>query len=108
MRLKAPLRQYGLKEALKVDVFVLNRAAVLLGIVEGKPEREAILETAESTRLIRQVVDFLLLPKAGYEKLPRPGRCRLWAQIARSGQLRNFSNSEHYCVHRTFVGARFQ
>jgi hypothetical protein len=44
MRLKAPLRQYGLKEPLKVDVFVLNRAAVLLAIVEGEPEREAILE----------------------------------------------------------------
>ena len=45
----------------------------MLGIVEDEREREAILEMAESTRPIRQVVAFLLLPQAGYEIVLQPG-----------------------------------
>jgi osmotically-inducible protein OsmY len=71
MQIKAALVQYGLKEPLNVDVVVLNDTAVLIGIVDDEQERAAMLEIAERTKSIHHVVNFLLLPEPGYEKLLR-------------------------------------
>ena len=71
MQIKAALVRYGLKEPLNVDVVVLNDTAVLLGIVDDEQKRAAMLETAERTKSIHHVVNFLLLPEPGYEKLLR-------------------------------------
>jgi osmotically-inducible protein OsmY len=72
MQIKAALVQYGLRAPLNVDVVVLNDTAVLIGIVDNEQERSAILETAERTKSIHHVVNFLLLPEPGYEKLLPP------------------------------------
>jgi len=71
MQIKAALVQYGLKEPLNVDVVVLNDTAVLIGIVDDEQERAAMLEIAERTKSIHQVVNFLVPPEPGYEKLLR-------------------------------------
>jgi osmotically-inducible protein OsmY len=71
LQIKAALAQHGLREPLKVDVVVLNDTAVLVGIVDNEQERATVLAAAKNTRPIQQVVDFLLLPEPGYEKLLR-------------------------------------
>jgi osmotically-inducible protein OsmY len=71
MQIKAALVQYGLKQPLNVDVVVLNDTAVLIGIVDDEQERAAMLDIAERTKSIHHVVNFLLLPEPGYEKLLR-------------------------------------
>ena len=71
MQIKAGLVQYGLRDTLNVDVVVLNDTAVLIGIVDDEQERAAALEIAERTKSIHHVVNFLLLPEPGYEKLLR-------------------------------------
>lgn len=71
LQIKAALAQHGLREPLKVDVVVLNDTAVLVGIVDNEQERATVLAAAKNTKPIQQVVDFLLLPEPGYEKLLR-------------------------------------
>jgi osmotically-inducible protein OsmY len=71
MQIKAGLAQYGLRETLNVDVVVLNDTAVLIGIVDDEAQRAALLNIAERTTSIHHVVNFLLLPEPGYEKLLR-------------------------------------
>ena len=70
LQIKAGLAQHGLREP-KVDVVVLNDTAVLVGIVDNEQERAMVLAAAKNTKPIQQVVDFLLLPEPGYEKLLR-------------------------------------
>jgi osmotically-inducible protein OsmY len=71
-QIKAALVQNGLRAPLNVDVVVLDDTAVLIGIADNEQERSAIVETAERTKSIHHVVNFLLLPEPGYKKLLPP------------------------------------
>jgi hypothetical protein len=58
-------------EHCNVDVVVLNDIAALSCSSSTIPIKTAVLETAERTKSIHHLVNFLLLPEPGYEKLLR-------------------------------------
>lgn len=71
LEIKAELAQNGLRQALNVDVVVLNDTAVLIGIVDNDQQRSTVLQAAKASKPVKHVVDLLLLPEPGYEKMIR-------------------------------------
>jgi osmotically-inducible protein OsmY len=69
MQIKGALSQYNAWESLKLKIKVLDNAAILMGIVRNADEHDAIVKAAQGTKDIGKVVDFLLYPEPGREKI---------------------------------------
>lgn len=68
-QIRGALRQYNALETLKLKVKVLDGVAVLTGVVRSREEHDAVIAAAGAAPGIVRVIDFLLYPEPGREKI---------------------------------------